>query len=115
MTQGLFDAQSTLITAGAAFFSGEQTRLSSEAATLASLCEASAGVCDELLLLTTADDATFDRREGTFKTLLQQYEAFSAKLMQTRIEALQYNGIAIDLELVRFYLFGREVVVASKL
>ena len=115
MTQGLFDAQTALITAGAAFFSAEQTRLNSEAATIATLCEESAAVCEELLLLTTADDATFDRREGTFKALVQQYEAVSSTLMQTRLEALQYNGVAIDLELVRFYLFGREVIAASKL
>lgn len=115
MITELFDAQTALITASSTFFEGEATRLNDEAATLAGVCTGLAGVCAALLLLTTPDDATFDRREATLQTLCTQYEACGAAMIQRRLEDLQFNGVAIDLELVRFYLFGREVAAASKL
>ena len=115
MTQELFDAQSALITAGAAWFTSEASRLTDDAPELAALCTQGATVCAALLLLTILDDATYDRRETTLTALTAHYEACCSQRLDARLAALEYHGVAIDLELVRFYLFGSEVVVASKL
>ena len=115
MIQALFDAQTALITASATFFTGEATRLNTEAANMAGVCTRLVEVCNALVLLTTADDATFDRREATLQAITKQYQALESSRLETRLVDLQFNGVAIDLELVRFYLFGHEVIAASKL
>lgn len=115
MTQTLFDAQTALLTASAAFYAGEHSRLTTDAPLLAAVCSTLADVCEQAALLTTADDATYDRREATLKALSLQYQSLMSARLEARLVDLQFNGVAIDLELVRFYLFGREVIAASKL
>lgn len=115
MTKELFAAQTALLSASAAFYGGEDLRLIADFPLLAAVCNALRGVCEELATLTPANNTTYTLREGTLKALSLQFQAVMAVDMDDKLKALQFNGVAIDLELVRFYLFGKEVAAASKL
>ena len=114
MTQLLFDMQTALIQASAAFYGGENVRLINDFPLLAAVCDALRGVCEALAPLTPTNEATYLLREGTLSALTMQYQAGAAVIVDDRLTALQFNGVALDLELVRFYLFGNEIAVASK-
>lgn len=112
MTAELFAAQTALIQAAAAFYTAEQTRLTAEAAALAAVCGAAAAACDVLAALTTADDATYSLREGSLAAMARQYQAALDSLLNDNLKALQYNGIEIDTELIRIFLFGQNLIAA---
>lgn len=114
MTAKLFAAQTALIQAAAAFYTAEQARLSDEAASTAALCGVAAVVCTELAGQTPANNSTYSQREQSLLAIAQQYQAAQTERLETRLSDLQFNGVAIDLELVRFYLFGHEVIAAPK-
>ena len=112
MTQALFDAQTALITASGAFFGGEQTRLLAEFPLLATACQKIQAVCTELAALTTADDATYERREQALSALSAVYQATCSQITDSRLKALEFNGVEIDTELMRIFLFGQNLLVA---
>ena len=112
MNAELFAAQTAVITALSAFYTAEAIRLTAEQPALATTCTALAGLCNEIETLTPADDAVYAMREATIRTAGESYAALSNVVTQDRLQALEYQGVEIDLELVRFYLFGREMVVA---
>ena len=109
----LWNAQSNIVTAQTAQIAAVKTRLSAE------LSEA-AGICDAL----NAENAVFAafandeiyytiRRDG-IDSHARVLDSMQASAQLERLRALEYQGVVIDLELVRFYLFGREVAVAPK-
>ena len=115
MTPELFSAQTAAIQAVGAFLYAEGERCQEECPELVTPFEKLSLLCMELETLTPADDATYGLREKSLSMTGEMLTALSARLTQDKLSALEYNGVAIDLELVRFYLFGREVAAASKL
>ena len=115
MTQALYDAQTAAIQAIGAFIYAEGERVFDDCPELVAPFEKLSLLLMELEALTPADDSNYALREKTVQSVGEMFAGLSARLTQARLTDLQFNGVAIDLELVRFYLFGKEVAAASKL
>ncbi len=112
MTTQIYTAQTNLINALVAFLNSETTRLTPEHATLAAACSRMALLLIEYASLTPANAGNYTEREAAVRSVNEAYAALSNVITQERLQSLEYQGVEIDLELVRFYLFGREMVVA---
>ena len=115
MTAALFAAQTDALTGLVTFYTNEAARLVDEQAAAAAVCEHLAIVCDAAADITDATDAIWELRRGAIESAAASYAAVCQPTLHERLQALQFNGVEIDLELVRFYLFGREVLVSSNL
>ena len=120
MNSVIFNAQTNLIAALRLFFQSEETRLLSEHAQSAAICGLHAALLHELYLLNNVDEVytyreLYEFRDTAVKGIMESYAALCNVITQDRLQSLQFNGVEIDLETVRFYLFGREFLAAPKL
>ena len=120
MTPAIYNAQTNLISALRLFFLGEETRLSVEQPDMSAICQKFAVLLIELGAIDNAENLytykeLYEHRDSALKGIAEQYAALSNVVTQERLQSLQMQGVVLDLELVRFYLFGQEVVIASKL
>lgn len=114
MTSTIYNAQTNLINALRLFFLAEETRLSTEHAASATVCNRFAVLLFELAALpatkATEYEAFFTFRDNAVKGMAEQYAALSNVMTQDRLRALQFNGVEIDTELIRIFLFGQNLV-----
>ena len=110
----LWDAQGAVIAAQTMQIAAVKTRLSVELSEAAGLCDALSA--ENAVFTAFANDEIYYtiRRDG-IDSHARVLDSMQASAQLERLRALEYQGVVIDLELVRFYLFGREVAVASKL
>lgn len=110
MTPALYTAQTNIINALSAFFRAEATRLTSENAALAVVCTRCSALMEELSGLTPANDSNYEQRDAAVKSAGETYAALSQVVVHDRLQSLQYNGIEIDTELIRIFLYGQNLV-----
>lgn len=110
MTPAIYTAQTNIINALSAFFSAEATRLAAENAALALICSRFSALMVELSALTPANDANYEQRDAAVKSAGETYAALSQVVVHDRLQSLQYNGIEIDTELIRIFLFGQNLI-----
>lgn len=110
----VWNAQGTVLAAQSSQIAEVKTRLSLGFAEAADLCDALTAENAALAALAN-DDIYYDMRRRSLLAHAQMIESLLLTQQQQSLIDLQFNGVVIDLELVRFYLFGREVAVAPKL
>lgn len=108
----LWNAQTSILTAQTVQIAAAKTRLT--------LFGEAAAVCDAMIVENDAlvavsnDEAYYTIRRESLTAHARLLDSLLLTQQQQNLLDLQFNGVVIDLELVRFYLFGREVAVAPK-
>ena len=115
MNSVIFNAQTNLIAALRLFFQSEETRLLSEHAQSAAICGLHAALLHELYLLNNVEEVytyreLYEFRDTAVKGIMESYAALCNVITQDRLQSLQFNGVEIDTELIRIFLFGQNLV-----
>lgn len=115
MNATIYAAQTATITAVRLFLLSEATRLQPESAAGAAVCQTLAAQLLELEDLDTAPEVytykqMYEIRDAATAGVLRQYDSLSHCLQQDRLRSLQFNGMEIDTELIRIFLFGQNLV-----
>ena len=115
MNSVIFNAQTNLIASLRLFFQGEETRLLSEHAQIAAICGLHAALLHELYLLNNVEEVytyreLYEFRDTAVKGIMESYAALCNVITQDRLQSLQFNGVEIDTELIRIFLFGQNLV-----
>lgn len=109
----LWNAQTEVLTAQTAQINATAARLTdyAEAATICGALTAE----NSVLAALTNDREFYTLRQAAIDSHAQVLSSLLDAARHQALIDLQYNGIELDLELVRFYLFGKAVAVAPKL
>lgn len=115
MTAAMYAAQTSLINALRLFFQAEEWRLTGEHAQSATVCNRFAALLTELEQIDNAAELytykeLYEYRDAAVKGVSESYAALSNVVTQNRLQSLQYNGVEIDTELIRIFLFGQNLV-----
>lgn len=110
MTPEIYAAQTALLTAFAAFCDAQAFALTTEQPALAATCSKISDLLTEMEGMTPEDDTNFNLRRQTLSTTSNIYANAMQATQAERLQSLQFNGIEIDTELIRIFLFGQNLV-----
>ena len=108
----LWDAQGTVIAAQTTQIAEVKTRLSLGFAEAADLCDALTAENAALAALAN-DDIYYDMRRRSLLAHAQMIESLLLTQQQQSLLDLQFNGIEIDLDVVKCLLVGKNLLISE--